>query len=136
VNITTNIKGQLALSKTELRALELGFLPSRPLFDARYDLIIDTHDRLLRLQVKYANGKITHSDGSVRVKLEYISRTKNVYTYHQGEIDGLIVYIPRIDKLCFFPPEVYIGKTHLCIRIMPSKNNQTKGVLLAENYLW
>lgn len=43
--ITTNAKGQLALTKAELRALELGMIPSRPIFDTRYDLILDDHKK-------------------------------------------------------------------------------------------
>lgn len=134
--VTTNRKGQLAVSKAELRAIELGFIPSRPLFDSRYDLIVDDSKSLKRLQIKYADGKMSNSDGSVRVKLEYRDRTNHVYTYQEDEIDGLIVYLPKIDRLCLFPKNVYVGKRNLCIRIQPSKNNQVKGVLAAEKYYW
>jgi hypothetical protein len=133
---TTNVKGQLAVSKAELRAFELGYIPSRPLFDSRYDLIIDDSKKLKRIQIKYADGKLSNTDGSVRVKLEYNDRTKHRYTYQEGETDGLIVYIPKIDKLCFFPPEIYIGKRDLCVRITPTKNRQSKKILLAEKYFW
>jgi hypothetical protein len=136
VKITTNRKGQLAVSKAELRAFELGFTPSRPFFDSRYDMIIDDGISLKRIQIKYADGVMSHTSGSVRVKLEYKDRTNHVYTYQKGEIDGLIVYIPKIDKLCFFPPVVYVGKRALCVRIAPSKNKQTKGIIAAKNYFW
>lgn len=124
------------MSKTELRAIELGFIPSKPIFDTRYDLILDDSKKLMKIQVKYADGKMSNSDGSVRVKLEYNDRKRNVYTYQKGEIDGLIVYIPKIDRLCFLPQDIYIGKRNLCIRIKPSKNHQSKGVLFAKDYLW
>ncbi|EKE12842.1 MAG: hypothetical protein ACD_13C00134G0003 [uncultured bacterium] len=133
---TTNTKGQLAVSKAELRAFELGYLPSRPLFDARYDLIIDDGLRLSRLQVKYANGKPSNTHGSVVVKLEYVDRRKNTYTYKKNEVDALIVYIPKIDKLCFFPKAIFVGKKKLSIRIEKSKNNQEKGVIAAKDYYW
>ena len=136
VNITSNIKGQLAVSKTELRALELGFLPSRPLFDTRYDLIIDNHKSLIRVQIKYADGKSSNSTGVVVVKLEYIDRQKKSFTYNDNEVDALIVYIPKIDKLCYIPKELFIGKRKLSIRISKSKNNQKKGIIAAEDYYW
>lgn len=136
MKLTTNTKGQLAVSKAELRAFELGYLPSRPLYDARYDLIVDVESKLLRLQVKYADGKSSNSSGSVVVKLEYTDRRKNTYTYQKNEVDGLIVYIPRIDKLCFFPKNVFVGKRKLNIRLDKSKNNQKKGVIAAEDYYW
>jgi hypothetical protein len=134
--LTTNVKGQLALTKAELRSLELGFIASKPVFDTRYDLILDDLKNLYRIQVKYANGKPSQSKGSVIVKLSYEDRSKNVYTYQRGEVDGLVVYLPKIDKLCFFKPELFIGKRNLCIRLKKPKNNQKKGVLFAEDYYW
>jgi len=136
MKITTNTKGQLAVSKAELRAFELGFLPSRPLYDARYDLIIDNGKRLLRVQVKYADGRSTNSGGSVIVKLEYEDRQKNVYTHNNSEVDVLVVYIPCINKLCYFPKEVFIGKRKISIRINNAKNNQKRRVITAEDYYW
>ena len=136
MKFTTNVKGQLAVSRAELRAFELGYLPSRPLYDARYDLIVDNAKKLLRLQVKYADGKPSNSSGSVVVKLEYQDRRKNIYTYQKSEIDGLVVYIPKIDKLCFFPNNIFVGKKKLNIRLDKPKNNQKKGVIAAEDYYW
>src|SRR3989344_433252 len=128
MKITSNVKGQLAVSKTELRALELGFIPSKPIFDTRYDLILDTLTGLLRVQVKYADGIPSNSRGSVVVKLSYEDRKKRIFTYNKKEIDGLIVYIPKIDKLCFLPPRVFLGKKKLHIRLQQSKNNQKQGI--------
>ena len=91
MKVTSNIKGQLAVSKTELRALELGYLPSRPLFDTRYDLIIDDHKSLIRAQIKYADGKSSNSSGAVVVKLEYTDRKNLNHTYEDSEVDVLIV---------------------------------------------
>lgn len=58
------------------------------------------------------------------------------YTYKEGETDGLVVYLPKIDRLCYFPPNVYIGKKTLCIRIKPTKNNQAKKIVDAKKYSW
>lgn len=130
------MKGQLAQSKAELRSLEKGYLPSRPIYDNRYDLIVDTTKELLKLQVKYADGKPSSSNGSVIVKLAYEDRQKKVHTYQQNEVDGLLVYIPKIDKVCFFTTDMFIGKRNLCIRIEKPKNNQKRGVIFAKDYLW
>jgi hypothetical protein len=136
MQLTSNVKGQIAVSKAELRALELGFLPSRPIFDTRYDLIIDDFRSLKRVQVKYADGTPTNAEGSVVVGLTYLTRTKKLYTYLENEVDGLIVYIPRTNKLCYLPPEIFAGKKAISIRLKKSKNNQTKGIIFAENYYW
>lgn len=124
------------MAKTELRAIELGYVPSRPIFDTRYDLILDNFKRLLRVQIKYADGKTSHSTGAVSVKLAYEDRRKRIFTYQKTEIDGLIVYIPKIDKLCFFPPKIVVGKKRLYIRLEDSKNKQNKGIIFARDYMW
>ncbi len=138
MQLTTNMKGQLAVSKVELRALELGYIPSRPIFDARYDLILDdprTH-KLMRIQIKYADAKLSKSLGSVSVKLAYENRKKDRYTYGSEEVDGLVVYLPKINKLCFFLPEMFVGKERISIRYTETKNRQLKGVVFAKDYLW
>lgn len=136
MKITTNAKGQLAVSKAEIRAFEKGFLPSRPLYDARYDLIIDKEGKLERIQVKYANGKPTNTDGAVVVKLEYVDRIRNSYTYRNEEVDALIVYIPRLDRLCYLPKKVFLGKKKISLRVSPPKNRQKVGIIAAADYYW
>lgn len=134
--ITTNIKGQLAVSKAELRAFELGYIPSRPLYDSRYDLIIDSHNKLIRIQVKYGDGKSSNSQGAIVVKLDYENRSKDHFEYKSSEVDALVVYIPKIDKLCYFPLEIFEGKRKLTIRLEKPKINLTKGIIFAKDYYW
>lgn len=136
MRVTSNVKGQLAISKAELRALELGYITSKPAFDTRYDLVLDDFRSLKRIQVKYADGKPSQSNGSVVVKLSYEDRSKRVSTYKKDEVDGLIVYIPKIDKLCYLPLEIFVNKRNLCIRLEKPRNNQRKGVIFAEDYYW
>ncbi len=134
--LTTSVKGQLAVRKAELRAFELGYLPSRPLYDARYDLIIDKNQTLTRVQVKYGNGKSSNSQGAVVVKLDYEDRRKNNFTYSSSEVDALIVYIPKVNKLCYFPLSIFEGKRKLTVRITEPKINMIKGVIFAKDYYW
>ncbi len=135
--LTSNWKGQLAVSKVETHAMELGLVPNRPLLDCRYDVIIDDGKKLWRVQVKYANGTPSHSTGSVIAKLAYETRQRRrTYTYNDSEVDALVVYIPKIDKLCWFPCEAFVGKKLLCIRINPPLNGQKTKIFLASDYLW
>ncbi len=136
MNITSNVKGQLAVSKAEIRAFELGYIPSRPLYDARYDLIIDDSKSLQRVQVKYANGSPKNTSGVVIVKLEYEDRQKMAHTYRKEEVDALVVYIPKIDKLCYFPPKMFLGKRKLSVRIEKAKTNHKKRIIYANDYIW
>ncbi|MFH1244417.1 MAG: group I intron-associated PD-(D/E)XK endonuclease [bacterium] len=135
---TSNWKGQLAVSKAQVRAIELGYFPSVPVMDCRYDLVLeDKNFKLWRVQVKYANGKPANAIGSVIVKLAYETRQRrHVYTYSECEVDALVVYIPKIDKLCWFPCTAFVGKKILCVRIEPSLNNQKSKIYYAHDYFW
>ena len=134
---TSNWKGQLAVSKAETHAIELGLIPNRPSIDCRYDIIIDDGKRLWRVQVKYANGVSSHTSGSVVAKLAYETRQRrSTYTYNESEVDALIVYIPKIDKLCWFPCQAFVGKKVFSIRLDPPLNGQKTKIYYAHDYFW
>jgi len=134
---TSNWKGQLAVSKAQVRAIELGYYVSVPLMDYRYDLVLDDGEKLWRVQVKYANRNPSKSTGAVSVNLAYETRgRKKIYTYSDHEVDALVVYIPRIDRLCWFPCRVFTGKKELVVRIEPPLNCQKTKIFYAHDYFW
>lgn len=135
--LTSNQKGQIAVSKAQVRAIELGYNPSIPVMDCRYDIVIDDNQRLWRVQVKSTNRKPAHSTGAVTAQLTYETRKRRkIITYNKDEVDALIVYIPKLDKLCWFLPEMFVGKSGLTIRIEPTKNGQKSKIILASDYYW
>ncbi len=130
-------KADLARLKVEMRALELGVVCSRPVIEGtRYDCIIDTGKRLYRAQIKYANGKCSGATGVVTVNLRKEIRKEKNHPYTDNEIDVLLVYVPKIDRVCWFGPEVFNRKSALAIRLAPTRNGQIKHCLPAEDYLW
>jgi len=130
-------KADYARTKVEMRALELGVVCSRPVVEGtRYDCILDSGGKLYRAQVKYANGKATGSSGVVTVNLRKEIRADKNHPYLDSEIDVLLIYLPKIDRICWFGPDVFNGKSGLAIRIAPARNGQQKRCLPAEKYLW
>lgn len=136
--IDNSIKGGIAQAKAEIRALEKGFIISKPIIEGtRYDMILDDGEKLSRVQVKYAGGKQTSSNGCVVVDFRKTSNNGKVKEgYSSKEVDVIIVYIPQVDKLCWFPTKLLEGKTTLTIRYEKAKNNQTKNVILVDDYIW
>ena len=134
-NVTA--KGIEAQLKAELRANELGYLVSKPITECcRYDMIIDMGNSLKRIQVKYCSGK-SENRGSVLLNLRKMSLNgKRQLCYTSDEIDGLVVYIKPIDKICFFPIDVIEGKSSITIRYKPCKNNQKAKVYYCDDYIW
>jgi PD-(D/E)XK nuclease superfamily protein len=130
-------KAEIAMMRVGIRALQLGAAVSKPIFEgARYDYIIEREGKLYRAQVKYADGKPSRTTGAVYLNLrKQIKKNKNC-PYNDSEIDALVVYVPKIDKICWFGPEIFSGKQNLSIRIAPTKSGRIKGCLAADDYLW
>lgn len=132
------IKGAIAFSKAEIRALSKGYIVSKPSTDCcRYDMIIDDGVNLIKVQVKYAGGKASGSAGNTVANLrkEYKNgKKKDGYT--KEEVDAIVVYIPQIDEVCYFPIEMVEGKTTLTIRYEKAKNNRVKNVINAKDFIW
>jgi hypothetical protein len=130
-------KADIARLKVEMRALELGVICSRPVIEGtRYDCVLDTGNGLYRAQVKYANGTSSKTAGAVQVNLrKAIGKEKN-HPYLDSEIDALLIYIAKIDRICWFGPEVFNRKRSISIRINTARNGQKKRCFSAAEYLW
>jgi len=137
--LATNFLGELAIAKVVVRAMEKGIIPSRPMMECRYDLILDDHFKRDRVQVKYGGAKSPkQASGVIPVglrKMRTDGRPPILY-YTAEEIEAVLVYVPKIEKILWFGPEVFEGRTFLHIRLEPARNGQTKGCLMAADYVW
>ncbi len=130
-------KGHLACLKFEQRAHELGYVVSKPtIAEVRYDYILDDGQRLYRVQVKYGDGKSSKSEGAAVIHLERFGRCGAMETYKKEELDAIVAYIPKVDKLVWLPSEDYAEKNTVSIRVAPCKNCQTANVTRLEDYVW
>ena len=103
-------------------------MPSLP---CRYDLVLDYRGKLYRVQVKYADCKAQNSQGAVPLDLRRRKRR-----YSRAEIDALLVYIPQIDQVCWFGPEIFDDTINLQLRMLPTRNGQKRGCLMVEEFVW
>jgi len=127
----TDLKGQIALLKVQIEAARKGAVVCLPSTPARYDLVLDYQGKLYRAQVKYADGKSQRSQGAVRLDLQ---RRKKCYTAE--EIDVVLVYVPQVDRVCWFNRNVFENRSLLHLRIAPAKNGQTNGCRMIDEFLW
>lgn len=128
--MNTELKGQTASLKAELRAAELGYTVLKPTTPCRYDLLLEKNGKYTRVQVKFADSE-AKEQGAVKAELR-----RHGKTYTSKEIDALVVYIPQTGELCWFEAKEWEGKTRLQIRTYASKNNQSKGVIHAGQHRW
>jgi hypothetical protein len=104
--------------------------------DLDFDLILCREDgRLERVQVKYVR-----SDGCVifvRPRSSSITNGKVRATkyYTAATIDWLAAWDATLDR-CFYVPaaELGAGMNLITLRLRPSRNNQIRGIRLAERY--
>jgi hypothetical protein len=130
-------KAETARVKVEARALELGVICSRPVVEgSRYDLVLDIAGKLYRAQIKYSNRAPSHSSGAIHVSLRSTAGQGAARCYAADEVDALLVYLPCVDRICFFPQEVFCGKSGLSIRLEPTRNGQSRGCVPAEKFFW
>jgi hypothetical protein len=106
----TTQKGAIAEAAIALAATELGFVVLRPLTEGRrYDLIIDTGPRLLRVQCKW--GRRQGNVVVVKTSTQRLTPAGYVQTTYQAdEIDGIAVYCEALKRCFYLPIEIAAGR--------------------------
>ena len=129
----TQILGAITEQKCFLKCLECNFNISKPLFDnARYDFILDTGNKLLRIQIKTShwvdeehssfifNGYSQHSTGNGNKRMKY---TNQEIDYFMTEKEGNFYLYPASET----------GFAEKRLRILPTKNTN---ITWAKDYLF
>ena len=132
--LTTNDKGAIAEAEIFAACIRLGLVVLRPTTEGRrYDLVIDTGPRLLRVQCKWA----TLCKDVVAVPTRTSRLTPGGYvrtTYQPEEIDGFAAYCDALDRCFWLPIDEFAGMTQVHLRLRPARNNQRVGLRWAEQY--
>jgi hypothetical protein len=127
----TNIIGTITELKCKIYFLELGYTVSTPENPSRYDFILDTGDKLLKVQVKtsntdgekitfatcsshFINGKVTHTD------------------YKNDNIDYFCTWS---GNECYLIPVKECGRSEKTLRLIPARNGQVEGICFAKDYI-
>jgi hypothetical protein len=132
--LTTDQKGAVAEAAIALAAIKLGVDVYRPVAEGgRFDMIFVVHERLLRIQCKWAPlcGDTvivrTYSNRRAREGLR-----RRVYT--EEEIDAFAAYCPDLDRCYFLPIGSFAARTQVYLRLSPTRNNQRSLVNWARDF--
>jgi hypothetical protein len=132
--LSTNQKGAIAEAHITAEAIRLGMVVWRPMVEGcRYDLILDTGDRLLRTQCKWANRE----KDVVVVRGRTCRHTPRGYvwtTYSGAEVDGIAAWCPETAECYFVPIGDIDGRSCMHLRLAPARNNQELLVHWASHY--
>jgi hypothetical protein len=139
IRSATARKGEIAVHRAILRALELGMTPSRPCVEgARYDLVIDAGARALsRVQVKYCDHR-PRGAGAYEISLTRHcgGRDRRLYRYADDEIDAVVAFLAADDALAWLPAPLWAGRAAVTVRTAPARNGQRRGVHLLDDLRW
>lgn len=102
--------------------------------NAKYDLVYDNGEKLVRAQVK--TGKMK-DNGVIRFKTTTTGHNITDGAYEKGykdtDIDVFLIFCPQND--CVYGVHIEDApKSAMTLRVEPPKNGQTKGVNMAEDY--
>lgn len=128
----TKRKGDVGQSVIMARIMLDGYKVAIPVGeDWRFDLIVLKDGQLLRVQCKY----VTSDGESVRIPCRSCNNW-SVKKYTPQEIDWIVVYDSTTAK-CYYVPSSMLGpdgRSEIRLRITPSRNNQVKRVLYANDF--
>ena len=131
--LSTHFIGEITEQQVALEFLKLGYLVSKPLVQSsRYDFVVDINHKLYKIQVKTGTLK-------ENAYIEFATSTSHTNTkgtinlaYSENDVD---FFATMYEGECYLIPFQNCGKRAQRLRIIPTKNGQTKGVTFAKDYL-
>lgn len=130
--LNTHFIGEITEQQVALEFLKLGYLVSKPLVQSsRYDFVVDINHKLYKIQVKTGTLK-------ENAYIEFATCTSHTNTkgtinlaYSENDVD---FFATMYEGECYLIPFQNCGKRAQRLRIVPTKNGQTKGVTFAKDY--
>lgn len=124
--------GEMSEAAVTYHLLRAGYELAKPLGDnARYDLLIELGDRIVRVQVK--TGRL-RADGAVLFPTcsSQAHRGRGTQAY-RGQCDLFAVYCPETEET-YLLPVCAAGMRSCSLRVRPALNRQARGVRWAADY--
>ena len=119
-NQVSKRRGEMAELEFLRKAVRMGFRVSKPYGDSdRYDFVVDTGERLVRVQVKSSSRL---SQGTYFIASQRCSNGKAI-PYEVGEIDYLAAYVFPEDAWFIIPVEAFVPRTSL--HLFPKARGET-----------
>ena len=130
--LSSHFIGEITEQQVVLEFLKQGILISKPLVQSsRYDFIADINGKLYKIQVKTG----TFKENSY---LEFATSTSHTNTKGTVNIsysaDDVDFFATIYENQCYLVPYNLCGKRIQRLRLVPTKNGQTKGILFAKDF--
>lgn len=132
-NMNTKYKGNITEMECMLAFMKCGYNVLTPYGDCeRYDFVVDVNGKFYKIQCKTAHS----DDDNASFKFECRSSRSNAnrtlhHSYSAEEID---YFATIFDGKCYLIPIEICGSCDKRLRLLPTKNGQTRGVTWAKEY--
>lgn len=130
--LSSHFIGEITEQQVALEFLKLGYLVSKPLVQSsRYDFVVDINHKLYKIQVK---------TGSLKEDAYIEFATSTSHTNTKGTLnlnysaDDVDFFATMFNGECYLVPYDVCAKRAQRLRIIPTKNGQTKGITFAKDY--
>lgn len=131
--LSSHFRGEITEQQVAIEFLKLGYLISKPLVQSsRYDFIVDINHKLYKIQVKTCTPREENSyiDFATSTSHTNTQGTLNL-TYSAEDVD---FFATMYEGQCYLVPHNICGKRNQRLRLIPTKNGQTKGIIFAKDY--
>ena len=131
--LSSHFIGEITEQQVAIEFLKLGILVSKPLVQSsRYDFIADINHRLYKIQVKTSTPKEENAYIQFATSTSHTNTqgTLNL-TYTEEDVD---YFATMYENQCYLIPQKECGKRAQRLRLIPTLNGQTKGVMFAKDY--
>ena len=130
--LSSHFIGEITEQQVALEFLKLGILVSKPLVQSsRYDFIVEINHKLYKIQVKTGTLKENaYIEFATSTSHTNASGTKNL-TYSSEDVD---FFATIYNGECYLIPYDVCGTRAQRLRLIPTKNGQTKGITFAKDY--
>lgn len=131
--LNSHFIGAITEQQVATEFLKLGILISKPIVpSSRYDFVADVNNKLYKIQVK------TSKCDEDKSYLEFATSTSHTNTKGTLNIsysaDDVDFFATIYQNQCYLVPFELCGKRAQRLRLVPTKNGQTKGILFAEKF--
>jgi hypothetical protein len=111
-------RGEIAEALFLAKAATMGYGLATPWGDSlKYDMVVDTGERLFRVQVKSAHRVSASKGGGYHVR----ACSHNRRPYRAKDIDVLVAYVLPLDAWYLFPPRAFVKMKSMRLFPVPGK---------------
>ena len=130
--LSSHFIGEITEQEVALEFLKRGILLSKPLVQSsRYDFIADINHKLYKIQVKTGTLKEdSYIEFATSTSHTNTQGTLNI-SYSENDVD---FFATIYERQCYLIPYEVCGKRAQRLRLIPTKNGQTKGITFAKDY--